>query len=103
MSQLTLAEVMREFMELQVEQNVVTLEVAHKRQLLQSWNDSMERSQHNRNEHRRYWDSDFSLQCQKKYESEKREAEQRFDVNQKKLAVLIGKLDALGDLERAGV
>ena len=103
MSQRTLAKVMREFMELQADQNVVTLEVAHKRQLLQSWNDSMERSQHNRDEHRRYWDSASALKCHGEYEAEARDAWLRFDTNQKKLAMLIGKLDALGDLERAGV
>ena len=103
MSQRTPAEVMREFMELQVEQNVVTLEVAHKRQLLQSWDDGMERAKHDRDRHNSCWDHSYALECQRKYDKEAREAEQQFDVNQKKFAMLIGKLDALGDLERAGV
>ena len=54
MSQRTSAEVMAELLELQIEQNTVALEVAHRRQLLQSWNDGMERSKHGRDEHRRY-------------------------------------------------
>ena len=88
MSQRTLAEVMGEFLELQIAQNTVTLEVAHKRQLLQSWNDGMERSKHNRDEHGRYWNSDFALKCQKRSEDEVREAEGRFGANQKRLKEL---------------
>ena len=88
MSQRTLAEVMGEFLELQITQNTVVLEVAHKRQLLQSWNDSMERSKHNRDEHQRCWDADFSLKCLKRYESEVHEAEEKFGANQKRLKEL---------------
>lgn len=93
--QRTLAEVMGEFLELQITQNTVALEVVHKRQLFQSWNDGMERSKHNRDEHRRYWDSDFSLKCQQKYENEAREAEEKFGVNQERLKDLKDEVVAL--------
>ena len=88
MSQRTLAEVMGEFLELQITQNTVALEVAHKRQLLQSWNDGMERAKHDRDKHQRYWDLDFALKCEKRYEDEAHEAEEKFDANQKRLKEL---------------
>ena len=95
MSQRTLAEVMGEFLELQVMQNTVALEVAHKRQLLQSWNDNMEHAKHGRDEHRHYWDSDYSLRCQRKYEDEVHEAGRKFDTNQKRLQELKDEVVAL--------
>ena len=95
MSQRTLVEVMGELLELQAQNTVVALEVAHKRQLLQSWNDGMERSKHNRDEHRRYWDSSYSLECQKRYEDEESKAREKFETNQKKLRDLKDEVVAL--------
>lgn len=95
MSQRTLAEAMGEFLEFQVVQNAVTLEVAHKRQLLQSWNDGMERAKHGRDEHRGRWDLDYALKCQKEYEDEALEAEERFKANQKRLKELKDEVVAL--------
>lgn len=88
-------EVWKEFLGLQIEQVAVALEVASKRQLLQSWNDSMERAKHSRDEHRRYWDSNFALKCQGKYEVETRDAERQFGANQKKLADLKDEIVAI--------
>ena len=95
MSQRTLAEAMGEFLELQIVQNTVALEVAFKRQLLQSWNDGMERAKHGRDEHRRYWDMDYALKCQKRYEDEVHEMHERFEANQKRLKELKDEIVAL--------
>lgn len=88
-------EVWKEFLELQIEQNAVALEVVHKRQLLQGWYDSMERAKHNRDLHNRFWDADFALKCQKKYEGEECKAHEKFETNQKRLADLKDELVAI--------
>ena len=77
---------------LQIEQNAVALEVVRKRQLLQSWNDGMERSKHTRDRHNLYWDADFALKCQKQYEEEEQRAHEKFEANQKKLQELVAEL-----------
>ena len=95
MNSRTLAEAMGEFMELQITQIKLALEVANKRQLLQSWNDGMERAKHSRDEHRRYWDANYALQCQARYAKEAGEAENKFDANQARLKELKNEVASL--------
>ncbi len=86
--QRTLVAVTAEFYALLIEQNQVTLEVNSKRQLLQSWKDRMECSQHQRSEHGRYWDHAGAISMQRVYEKEAEEAEKRFRKNQERLTTL---------------
>lgn len=88
MSQRTLAKTMGELFELQSEQIEAALKLCHKRQMLQSWTDGMERSKHDRDFHNRYWDHNGALQFQRQYEAEAREAQEQFGANQAQLKEL---------------
>ncbi|MBT3282978.1 hypothetical protein HN375_02360 [bacterium] len=81
-----------EFFKLQIDQNEVILEVTSSKQLLQFWNDGMERSMHNRDKHNGYWDADFALKNKRKLESEVDKAQKKFDTNQERLRELQDKV-----------
>ena len=101
MSQRTLAEVMREFMELQAEQNVVMIDLTeahlHTAECLAAY------FKHNEDSRTDPVSVDHSARRLTDAQKDEHKTHVKFKENQKKLAMLIGKLDALGDLERAGV
>ena len=87
--------VWKEFLNLLIEQQQVGADLAHKRLLLDSWSAGMERSKHDRDEHRRYWDAGYAVKCLAKYEAEAHETQEKFDTNQKKLCDLADELVAI--------
>ena len=91
----TLAEAMGEFMELQIAQLKLGTDVAHGWRMLQVWDDGMERSKHNRDQHNGRFDIEFSLKCQGEYQAKAGALQKRFDANQARLKELKDEVVAL--------
>lgn len=87
-SQRDLRDVVKEFMELQIVQYEVVLDVVNKQLLLQNLEISMEQSMHGRDKHGQYWDSNYALNCKKNREDEFQEAIGKYRANQKRLKEL---------------
>lgn len=89
------SEVLEEYLELQIEQNEVILQVAIDRQFVLSWHDTMARGEHRRDEHRLHWNSDLAGRTMIEYENKARKSRDRFETNQKKLRDLKDELVAI--------
>jgi len=94
-------EVLKEFLELQVEQNVVMIDLTeahlHTAECLATY------VKHNENPRADPVSVDHSARRLTDAQKDEHKTHVKFKENQKKLAVLIGNLDALGDLERVRV
>lgn len=89
-----------EIFRLQIEQNAVIVELAHRRRMCQSWEEAMASSKHMRDHHRGYWDSESALGIQQRYRIEEGEIFEQYEENQKKLTDLA---DELAEIEKAKV